>query len=286
MNSSSNVYLVTFYSDRKYKRAALRLRKQALKSELFAKVEVWTPKRIEENIPNQYVQLQKLRELLQDEDRGYGLWYWKPVVIEETLKKLPSRSIVIYLDAGCYLNLGNQNAIWRMQEYIQLAETHGSLAMQLNDGDFGICDLTEGTWTSDYVLDVLNVPEHDRLSNQIQAGIQFMKVNEINTNFVTKWRELCEVEDFGLLRGINEIAANRTHAHRYDQSLFSCLYKKELRFFMPDETFFSPDWQVTGRNYPIWALRNRDGIDPFKFRISDLIPRVSRKINLFLARTR
>jgi hypothetical protein len=29
---------------------------------------------------------------------------------------------------------------------------------------------------------------------------------------------------------------------------------------IPDETYFYPAWYSIGRNYPIWAMRNRSGL--------------------------
>jgi hypothetical protein len=44
--------------------------------------------------------------------------------------------------------------------------------------------------------------------------------------------------------------------NRHDQSIFSVLRKKhgtEISEF--DETWFDPDWNAQGHNYPFWAIR-------------------------------
>jgi hypothetical protein len=282
MHKGHTVHLVTFYSTQQYRKAAIRLKKQALKSSLIESTEIWNPKKIKRYEPEHYKNLLKLIHSENGLATGYGFWYWKPVVIEATLKRLTEGSIVIYLDSGCYLNLDNPEPILRMQEYIQYAIDHGSFAMQLNDGEFGIMDLSERSWTRAFVLDDLEMSNELRDMNQIQAGIQFLTVNSENIAFTKKWRETCELRDFSLLIGKQFTRNNDTSFHRYDQSIFSCLYKKEGRFFLPDETFFDSDWKTKGRGFPIWAIRNRDGIDPFEIKISDLYARVLRKIRHIL----
>jgi hypothetical protein len=48
------------------------------------------------------------------------------------------------------------------------------------------------------------------------------------------------------------------HEPRHDQSLFSVLRKKygsEMSDF--DETWFGPNWTVSGDRYPFWSMRLR-----------------------------
>ena len=282
MDNTGPVHLITFYSDRKYRRAAVRLKRQALRSSIVSSVEIWNPKLIRKIAPERFEKLRILVKSNIQHNKGFGLWYWKPVIIEESLKRQKDGSILIYLDAGCYLNLENQVSISRMAHYIKLADTHGSLAMQLMDGEFGIEDLSEQSWTSEKVLDQLGLPSEYRLTNQIQAGIQFLKVNSANRIFASQWRDACERDNFANLIG-DEIERSPLFAsHRYDQSIFSCLYKIEKKHYIQDETYFDPDWKISGRDYPIWAIRNRDGIDPFEIKVRDLFARLLRKFKSYL----
>jgi hypothetical protein len=262
----------------------MRLRKQAIQSSLFSSVEIWNPKLIKKFAPARFENLKRLLNSNDLNSIGFGYWYWKPVIIEESLNRLPNGAILIYLDAGCYLNLKNSAAVARFKDYVELTKTHGSLAMQLIDGEFDIEDLTERAWTSEIVLDHLQVSEKFRNSNQIQAGIQFIEVNTENRNFTSLWTATCESKNFELLIGPSETSVHEITHHRYDQSIFSCLYKEAGRFHIPDETYFNPEWKTSGKNFPIWAMRNRDGIDPFKIKIGDVFARISRRIQLHLKR--
>jgi hypothetical protein len=276
--------LITFYSDQRYRKAAYRLKRQALKSDQFASVVVWNPRLIRKKSPSSYKKLQMLRNAISPSNDGYGLWFWKPVIIENSLKMFTDGSILVYLDAGCYLNLNNPKAIARFQEYIKLTATHGSLAMQLIDGEFDIDDLSEASWTSTLVMNGLALEHESRISNQIQAGIQFLVCNRQNLEFVSKWRVHCENNNFLYLIGASSHNSKNFPAHRYDQSVFSCLYKIESRFCIPDETYFEPNWKSQGVDFPIWAIRNRDGIDPFNPKVSDLLARILRRLRLFIGK--
>jgi hypothetical protein len=284
MPRKPSVHLITFYSDSKYRKAALRLKKQALRSSVYSSAEIWNPKLIKKATPNQFENLQRIINSNPKKKVGYGYWYWKPVIIEQSLKTLPAGTILVYLDAGCYLNLNNTKSEARMNDYIQFTRTHGSLAMQLLDGEFGITDLSEKSWTSHVVLDELEISEESRNSNQIQAGIQILEVNSNNLAFVTKWRATCERSDFEFLMGVRGSNNTGFQSHRYDQSIFSCLYKKDAKFTIPDETYFEPNSNTEGSEFPIWAMRNRDGIDPFDFKIQDLYARILRRTRYVLKR--
>jgi hypothetical protein len=285
MNEIPPAYLITFYSDWTYRRAALMLKKQAKRSGLFSDVKVWNPKEVRKRAPQQYDNLQKLLNVHSGRKIGYGFWYWKPVVIEESLKLFPDNSILVYLDAGCYLNLDNDLAINRMRSYLVNTWKHGSFAMQLRDGEFGIQDLSEESWTRSFVLDHFGLTNQNRESNQIQAGVQFLMINSENLVFASKWRSYCEKDDFAYLIGSDSQPSEISKNHRYDQSIFSCLYKAERKYFLPDETYFEPSWTTDGREFPIWALRNRDGIDRFQKKFSDYLPRLVRRIRQVIARS-
>jgi hypothetical protein len=284
MTKNYSVHSITFYSDNKYKKAALRLKKQALNSSVFSSAQIWNPKLIKKVAPNLFGNLQRLINSNPENNVGYGFWYWKSVIIEQSLKTLPAGTILVYLDAGCYLNLNNTKSEARMNDSIQFARTHGSLAMQLLDGEFGITDLSEKSWTSQEVLDELDISDEYRNTNQIQAGIQILEVNSHNLAFATTWRATCESSDFELLMGERGSSNIGFHSHRYDQSIFSCLYKKDAKFTLPDETYFEPNWETEGSEFPIWAMRNRNGIDPFDFKIQDLNARILRRIKYILKR--
>ena len=45
--------------------------------------------------------------------------------------------------------------------------------------------------------------------------------------------------------------------HRFDQSIFSLISKKYNFYCISDETYWHPNWNNGGKEYPIWATRIR-----------------------------
>ena len=48
--------------------------------------------------------------------------------------------------------------------------------------------------------------------------------------------------------------------HRHDQSIFSLMSKKYKFCSIPDKTYWAPAWNDAGKDYPIWAIRNKTNL--------------------------
>lgn len=49
----------------------------------------------------------KNAEFMMSNRRGYDFWLWKPYVILSTLQDSEPNDVIIYMDAGCTLNLNS-----------------------------------------------------------------------------------------------------------------------------------------------------------------------------------
>jgi hypothetical protein len=242
-----------------YENAARRLSKEAAKSKYFSSVITET---------NSTLQLKHSdfldnhsRFMNENQTTGYGNFLWKPYLVNHWMNRIPEGDGLLYLDSGCSFNLKSHQAKKRFEDYLETALIHGSLVTQLISGQFGIDDLTEKSWTTAELADAMELSEGDKNSNQIQAGILFLISNSKNREIVKKWWDFCVVEDYKYLRNsIFENPRGVFRQNRHDQSIFSCLAKKFEVHAIPDETYFYPAWYSIGRNYPIWAMRNRSGL--------------------------
>jgi len=188
--------------------------------------------------------------------RGYGHWLWKPYLIQRTLATLQDEDILVYLDAGCTINL---DGAARLAEYLAMVRTNpfGLLAFQLKG-------CTERQYTKRAVLDAMGLPDHRRDTDQYLGGILLMRRTSHTLQFVRNWFEMGTAFSYGWIddgRGPDEDP--RFRDHRHDQSLYSVLIKTYAAnpdappvCTLPDETYFFPDWN-TGRAYPFWATRIR-----------------------------
>jgi hypothetical protein len=258
-----NVEFLTFGGGKlHFKRAAHTLAAQASQSKLFDKVEYYTEKDLVDD------PLAFWRDhgnfILKNRKTGFGKYLWKPYIILKKLQLMEDGKILVYLDSGCRLNLLNEKSRLRFENYISYVINNDSLAMQLNDGDFGLRNLSESSWSTNTIMNELELSTNERQSNQIQAGILLLRNSKRIKDFVSKWFYYCTLHDYAFLNDSNPIRERNLNffSSRYDQSVFSALYKKNRMFTIPDETFFSPSWLQSGMNHPIWAMRLRNGSLP------------------------
>lgn len=269
MNENKANWHLVLFADGSYdlRAAGKRLKKQADALGIFASITLNNRKSLAKNHRDFYL---TNRDFISKNRQGYGKWIWKPYLILSKLKDVGDQEGVIYLDCGCYLNLETEKARERLLDYFRLAQEHDSLAMQLYDFEFSSHDLSDRRHSKPFLQEFPAISDETFKTNQIQAGIVFLIKNESNIDFVSKWHNLS-------LR-YNKMLSDETYLNRFnvsiedyrwDQSIFSLLYKESKMFSLQDETWFYPNW-CDGENYPIWAMRWKKGEDPFRFDSKDI----------------
>jgi len=268
------VLLTAGLGKKNFKDAALRLAKNAHKSGFFTKIVVEDNESLWKN---HSLFLKSHEEFINraDNARGYGHYLWKPYLVNHWLQRIGNDDLLLYLDAGCHINYSTSKAIKRFQEYVELAICNDGFAMQIRDFSFGYEDLRELAWTRQDLLKFLDADNQIRNSNQIQSGIILLAKTEKTLNYSSSWLDIC-LHDNHLFLDDNRIAHDEPFLieSRWEQSVHSVLFKKFGFRCIPDEGTFGnvwpPDWRDLGNDYPIWAMRNRSGIDPFNFRLSEM----------------
>lgn len=282
MENKVNWHLVLF-ADGSYdlRSAGKRLKKQAGEIGVFETITLENKKTLARN-HNEFYSLNR-RFMTMNRD-GYGKWIWKPYLILSKLITVKDGDGVLYLDSGCYFNLKTEKAQNRLLEYFRMAQDNGSLAMQLYDFEFGSRDLSDLRHSKPFLPDFPPISDETFKSNQVQAGIVFFLKNKSNLELISEWYQLS--------LHYNQLLCDDSYVDRddlsisdfkWDQSVFSLLYKNRGNFCLLDETYFYPDWQL-GENYPIWAMRWKKGQDPFSFYISDIFIIVTSRSIAFATR--
>lgn len=271
---ASKVHLITFGGGNfAYRRSARRLALQARASGIFETVTKVTDKSFQRYCPPAW---NKHREFMIDSEKGFGYWLWKPIIILERLSEIPPGDILLYLDAGCELNLLSKEPRGRISMYFNLVRQNGSLAMQLNDVPEKGVYPTERRYSKASLIQSIKPSAETLSENQLMATVMFLTNNEANQEFVKRWGDVAVSKKYSLL-----IDDPRQHQdkdfieHRHDQSIFSLLYKESGMFYIPDETNWKPDWLGEGSIYPIWAMRNRSGISKGVMKVPDFIDRAA-----------
>jgi hypothetical protein len=183
-------------------------------------------------------------------NRGYGYWIWKSYLTLKTLEQMNDNDILVYTDAGCILNKEGKS---RLLEYFDILNKNelGNISFQM--------DHLDKTFTKMDILQFYDANEPNILeTGQLVGGVYVLRKCQHTIELINKWYEGCchyhLVDDSpSKLKNIPSFIANRN-----DQSIFSVLRKKYGTISLSDETWFSPEWNVTGKNYPFWAIRKRE----------------------------
>jgi len=272
-NAFSPVHLLTFGAGNRSIRSAVnRLGREARRTDSFTSIFTYTDSSLYREYPDLRLEIESLSRRFV---KGYGLFIWKILLIQKILNKIPENSVLLYLDAGCTLNLANPAAQERFHKYLEFLEKQEILAFQLKDGQFhdstSFCELN---WSMGGLMNHLELTEKERHSNQIESGVIFFRNNQISREFVSFWLSLARKNDYEYIRESAIMEGNQQIGqNRHDQSVFSCLYKKFGYLPLSNETYFKNSWETNGSEFPIWATRNRTGIS-HEFRILDVPERI------------
>jgi hypothetical protein len=149
----------------------------------FSSIYSWS----ESNIP-EFIEKHRYHFLLY-KDRGFGLWIWKPYVILKRLLEMDKGEILVYSDAGVFLN---SNGSTRFQEYMDLLriEDNQIIAFEVNNlykSRFYVkADCIKVYYPEFYTLDL----------NCCYAGVLILKNSQYTRRLIFDWLSLCENTEF------------------------------------------------------------------------------------------
>lgn len=183
--------------------------------------ELFTPRRINHFIDS------KTKEFIKANPKGFGYWVWKPHVIIQFLRDNPNVEFLVYLDAGCELQIDSHSSpTW--DRYLDILNNFDSLTF--DNGQ------PEKNWTKRELVDFFK-PTADQIeSNQLAAGVFFMRRN-FALSICSRWISIMQEEDFFFITDeFNPgIQLDSFRENRYDQSVFSLLIKAhERNLTLPD----------------------------------------------------
>jgi hypothetical protein len=165
-----------------------------------------------------------------------------------------------------------------------MLDSQSILAFQLRSFQFqSNFNTSEHLFNREHLINRIGSSRKHTESNQIEATHIFFRSGIQSQTFFDEWMEVAQESNYHFLRPTNNSNLQlNLDTYRYDQSIFSLLYKKYNYLALPNETWFSPDWDSIGVNYPIWATRNRTGVDIFKFRLRDLPEKFEVKYRIWM----
>jgi len=224
LTDDNQIYICSFYSDKfQYRFAAHRLRNQITKLPFVIKSFLYSEIQLFNIIENKYTNL--LENFKSEKSKpGFAWFAWKPIVILNTLNKVPDGSVLLYLDIGCNLNASDN--FWN--NLISRNKSNGIVTAYSKGVGINQFGSKEITWTKNEVFEKLMISTVDKNSPQYQATWIMMINNENCRLLIQEWIELCTVDNFSLIKSVDKNALQSSNfvRHSHDQSIFSCLLKK------------------------------------------------------------
>jgi len=205
-------YLLTFGGGgQNYIDAVNRLSLQASQTKLFDQILTY----IDDDLKKDDDFWSKHNNFILHNKHGYGYWIWKPYLIKKTMEYMNDGDILLYLDAGCEIDIKKKDILNNFLNYVKDEYIIASFAC------------IEKDWNKMDLLLKLDM-NHDKYLNAAQraAGLILFLVCDKTRKLVNEWYELsC---DYHLIDDSPSISQNLPcfKEHRHDQSIFSLLTKK------------------------------------------------------------
>ena len=108
---NKKIFFLT-YADDNYKNSRERIYTEAINSNFFTHCFKYKPQDLDDGFKLKFNDILKMQ-------KGAGYWIWKPFIIYNKLLELNDNDFLIYLDAGCKINLNGRN---RYIKYLKMIE--------------------------------------------------------------------------------------------------------------------------------------------------------------------
>ena len=181
--------------------------------------------------------------------RGYGYWMWKSFLVSRMMVLSSDDDLICYADIGCTFN---DAGIAKFGEYCALTSEYGSLCFDLGHLERAYTKMDTYKKVFPETLDHLN-------TGQRCATTFLLKNTQDNRNIFEEIKKISVENNHFYITDVPSQEQNHEEfkEHRHDQSVFSLMSKKYKFYCIPDETYWAPDWNHSGKDYPIWSTRNK-----------------------------
>ena len=240
------IHLIT-YGDSIYEETKQRLYNQASNLGWFDTITSYSPEDLDEEFKK------KFKDIL-SHPRGGGYWICKPYIINKHLEMIKDDDILIYLDAGCYIN---PKGFERFKEYIELLKNNeeACISFQMNHH-------IEKKWTTKEIFEYLNINSDSKdiiESGQIIATVKMFRKCANSINIVSAWLNALHANPLLFTDHYNKNKQCEIFIdNRHDQSICSVLCKLYKTIILEDETYFEDGFGCPkSLKCPFWATRIR-----------------------------
>jgi hypothetical protein len=250
--TNQQIHFITFGAPENYHDAVNRLCNQAQEFNIFTSITGYT----ENDLKKDNIFWLKHENFIKQNKRGYGYWLWKPYLILKKLNEINDNDILLYLDAGCELNIGGKE--YFTEKLIKLTNDKKIIGTSTDSNDLN--------FTKKDLIIFTNMENSPLLKqNHMQAGILMINKCDIIVKLIEEWYKIAS-DNYNLIDNTPSIIKNHEifTEHRHDQSIFNMLVKKYNLINYDLEPTYWGHYNYHNNNnyknalkYPIWSCRNK-----------------------------
>jgi hypothetical protein len=174
----SNLCFVTF-ANKSYMKTD-RIAKQVEELGMFDRITQLNDDDIREYI-------EKHSDFIKAHRPGFGLWIWKPKVIYDTLNRMNDGDILVYCDAGMYVNKEGKD---RLRFYISKLDKYDMVTFSASDR------YKAQEFVKNDAIMAYHPAFNDEWTTMCYAGIMIVKKTTMSMNLIRDWLGLCENHHF------------------------------------------------------------------------------------------
>ena len=209
--------------------SAERIQSQTLASKYYDDIKIFDSDDFDNQMKETYKKLK-----ISQKKRGYGYWFWKPIILQKVMKEIEPGSIIHYADIGChiqnknkrfyeYLDILIKNNLWLLPFQYHLENINKTKEIFFQQRE-------EFKYTKADLLDYFSCLNDKKITHSAQfwSGTFFLTKSNEAEIFLKKWDDVWK-KKFELVDDSNSKLHNLDGfiENRHDQSIFSILCKKE-----------------------------------------------------------
>lgn len=204
-------YAITF-TDEKFRKTRERYAAELASKNIFEKVIQYSPLDFDADF------LARHQKFIEDNQKGYGFFIWKPYFILKALEILQEDDILVYGDGGNEMR-GSREECLGLFNMVNFPSKHSPVIA------------TKAGWNIRWIKSDLYFRMGFKIfypfKIMLEANRIIFKKNSATINFVKEWLHYCTID----YRNIDESKSRIPQLpffvqHRYDQSVFSILFHK------------------------------------------------------------
>jgi hypothetical protein len=249
---SRKIHFITYAND-VFKQAKQRLLMEAHEFGEFTTINGYGP----EHLSHEF---QTKHKYILDMKRGGGYWIWRPHILRKALDNIKKNEYLVYLDAGCKLNLYGKK---RFYEYFDLLDNspYGILSFQMS-GKNGLGSLQmEKMWTTKEIFNVIDIDMNSQYAEEGQylGGVLIMKKTQHLMNYISEFEKIIDTNSLLCTDFYNNTEQCKDFTeNRHEQSVSSLLRKTMGSVVIDgDESWIPPFGRGESLKYPFWATRSK-----------------------------